>query len=186
MFAANHITAERRKDSVVNAGATGVFCWQLATYELREQVNATAEFVPHGTDEFEIAGLEKTWSRVLDPPVPMVKRSPVRFECKYYTKLSLPGNPPMGSVDVVIGRVVGVHIDESILTDGKIDVRKTQPIARLGYYEYAAVRGTFEMLIPGDRSLLYGLEGSVKGNQNAAAQPQASFDNTMDQDARDA
>lgn len=54
-----------------------------------------------------------------------------------------------------------------MLTDGKIDIRKTEPIARLGYYEYAVVRDTFEMRIPGtNKALLDGLEGSAKANRN--------------------
>jgi hypothetical protein len=66
----------------------------------------------------------------------------------------------------VIGKVVGVHIDERVLTDGKIDVTKTEPIARCGYYEYAVVRDTFEMRIPGeDKAILAGLEGSAKKNE---------------------
>ena len=167
MFAANHLSPTQSKDTVNNARATGVFCWQLATYALREAVNATAEHLPPGVDEFEVAKLEKEWSTLLDPMVPMVKASPVKFECRYYTQLTLPGNPPMGSVDVVIGRVVGVHIDESVLTDGKIDVKKTQPIARMGYYEYTVVTDKFEMIIPGDKALLHGLEGNAKKYREA-------------------
>jgi len=168
MFSANQKPDALRKDTVVNAEATGVFCWQLATWDLREAVNATAEQVPYGVDEFERAGLEKEWSRVLKLQVPMVKASPVRFECEYHSTLRLPGNPPMGTVNVVIGKVVGIHIDDNVLTDGKIDVGKTLPIARCGYYDYAVVRDTFEMIIPGDRSNLYGLEGSVKAHREAA------------------
>ena len=139
----------------------------------------------YGVDEFETAGVEKEDSRVSgvvvdggdgegkegkegrrEMMIPMVKRSPVKFECEYYTTLRLPGNPPMGSADVVIGKVVGVHIDERVLTDGKIDVRNTEPIARCGYYEYAVVRETFEMRIPGeDKAILAGLEGSAKKNE---------------------
>ncbi|CAI6337785.1 unnamed protein product [Periconia digitata] len=173
MFSANQTTTNQKKDSVRNAEDTGVFCWSLATWELREQVNLTSEQVEYGVDEFERAGLEMQDS-VLDEleievgkgvrkRVPMVKRSPVKFECVYYSTLRLPGNPPMGSADVVIGRVVGVHVDESALTDGKIDVAKTVPIARCGYMSYAAVRETFDMVPPGDNNmLLAGLEGSVK------------------------
>ncbi|KAL6399935.1 hypothetical protein AUP68_17345 [Ilyonectria robusta] len=107
---ANQTFAAERKDTVRNAEATGVFCWQLATYPLREAVNITAEQTPYGVDEFERAGLEKVWSTCLKIPVPMVKDSPVRFECEYYTTLRLPGNPPMGTVDVVIGKVVGKYL----------------------------------------------------------------------------
>jgi flavin reductase (DIM6/NTAB) family NADH-FMN oxidoreductase RutF len=165
MFSANQTPHNKRKDTVRNAEATGVFCWQLATWPLREAVNKTAEQVPYGFDEFERAGLEKEWSKTLKTPVPMVKESPIRFECEYTSTLRIPGNPPMGSVDVVIGRVVGVHIDERVLTDGKIDLRKSQPIARCGYFEYAIVQETFEMVIPGDKWTLMGLEGSAKHNK---------------------
>jgi len=75
----------------------------------------------------------------------------------------------MGTVDVVVGKVVGIHIDERVLTDGRIDVKKTMPIARCGYYEYAVVKETFEMIVPGDRSTLYGLEGNVKKHREAHA-----------------
>jgi flavin reductase (DIM6/NTAB) family NADH-FMN oxidoreductase RutF len=167
MFSANQTQSSQRKDTVVNAEMTGKFCWNLATWKLREHVNISAEQIPYGEDEFERAGLEKSYSSVLPGdeknPVPMVKSSPVRFECEYHSTVRLPGNPPMGTVDIVIGRVVGVHIDDHVLTDGKLDVRKTEPIARCGYYEYAVVRETFEMVIPGmDEGTLAGLEGSSK------------------------
>ena len=183
MFSANQTPSNSQKDTVRNVEATGKFVWNLATYELREEVNRSAVQEEYGVDEFEMAGVEKEDSRVSgvvvcggsggdgkeerrEMMVPMVKRSPVKFECEYYTTLRLPGNPPMGSADVVIGKVVGVHIDERVLTDGKIDVRKTEPIARCGYYEYAVVRETFEMRIPGeDKAILAGLEGSAKKNE---------------------
>jgi flavin reductase (DIM6/NTAB) family NADH-FMN oxidoreductase RutF len=173
MFSANQTPEATRKDSVVNAEATRVFCWNMATWELRHAVNVTAEQVPYGVDEFARAGLETTDSVVVavgvgveSKSVPMVRRSPVRFECEYHSTLKLPGNPPMGSVDVVIGKVVGIHIDEGVLTDGRIDVRKTRPIARCGYAEYAVVSETFEMRIPGGGATgSVGLEGSVSGNR---------------------
>ncbi|KAF1841481.1 uncharacterized protein K460DRAFT_369510 [Cucurbitaria berberidis CBS 394.84] len=178
MFSANQTLSQQQKDTVKNVEATGVFCWNLATYELREAVNISAEPVPYGVDEFERAGLEKEDStmcsvdvktsgggkgKVEKRRVPMVKKSPVRFECEYYTTLRLPGNPPMGTVDVVVAKVVGIHIDERVLTDGKVDVAKTEPIARCGYYSYAVVRETFDMQVPGDdKTVLVGLEGSTK------------------------
>ncbi|KAK8066604.1 hypothetical protein PG997_013351 [Apiospora hydei] len=150
MFSANQVSPTERKDTVRNAEATGKFGWSLATWALRDAVAATAEQVAYGVDEFARAGLEKVFSTALPgEPVPLVAASPVRFECVYHTTLRLPGNPPVGTVDVVIGRVVGVHISEDVLTDGRLDVRKTQPIARCGYYEYAVIRETFEMTVPG-------------------------------------
>lgn len=171
MFSANEMPTTGRKDTVVNVEATGRFTWSLATWDLREAVNATASPVPADVDEFARAGLDKEFSTVLRAPrVPMVKASPVKFECVYHSTLRLPGNPPMGTVDVVIARVVAVHIADEALTDGRLDVRKTQPIARCGYYQYAVVRDTFEMIVPtsggqmGD-ALLSGLEGSASKNR---------------------
>jgi flavin reductase (DIM6/NTAB) family NADH-FMN oxidoreductase RutF len=186
MFSANQTPSQTQKDTVRNVEATGKFVWNLATYSLREEVNKTAEQVVYGVDEFERAGLEKESSKltvvsIVDGQgkkvkdgdgnkgkmVPMVKQSPIKFECEYYTTLRLPGNPPMGTADVVIGKVVGVHIDERVLTNGKIDIKKTEPIARCGYYEYTVVREVFEMRIPSeDKAIMAGLEGSAKANRN--------------------
>lgn len=91
----------------------------------------------------------------------MVKDSPVRFECVYHSTLRLPANALVGTVDIAIGRVVGVHIRNEVLTDGKLDIRNTKPIARCGYQEYTVVDNTFEMIIPGmDEVTLAGLEGN--------------------------
>ncbi len=48
------------------------------------------------------------------------------LECKYYKTVELiasdTGKPNRSSI--VIGEVVGIHIDESIIVDGMIDIRK--------------------------------------------------------------
>lgn len=83
------------------------------------------------------------------------------------------GNPPMGTVDIIIGKVVAVHIADWALTDGILDVRKTMPIARCGYYQYAVIKETFEMMIPGDSELLrIGLEGNSKASKEHTATAQ--------------
>lgn len=67
----------------------------------------------------------------------------------------------MSTVDIVIGKVIGIHINDNFITsDGKIDVLKIRPIARLGYYDYTVVESLFEMVIPGpDEKLRAGMEG---------------------------
>ncbi|KAF2218596.1 hypothetical protein BDZ85DRAFT_80013 [Elsinoe ampelina] len=168
MFSSNQNTDGTRKDTVVNVETTGRFVWNLATWDLREAVNITAEQLPHGDDEFERAGLEKEKANLTD--IPMVKRSPVKFECEYHSTIRIPGNPPMGTVDIIIGKVVAVHIADDALTDGMLDVTKTKPIARCGYYQYCMIDQTFEMIVPGtNKMLLSGLEGSAKKNREAAA-----------------
>ena len=160
MIAANQNTHGTRKDTVVNIEETGEFVYNMATYDLREAVNRSAAEVPPDVDEFELAGLTKAPSLKVKPF--RVAESPVQFECVYHQTLRLPGSGPIGTVDVVIGRVVLVHIrDDAITPDGKLDILKIRPLARLGYYDYTTVDSLFEMVIPGENELLLkGLEGA--------------------------
>ncbi len=160
MFSANQGTDGHQKDSARNSERTGEFVWNMATYDLREAVNITGEELPNGVDEFERAGLEKLPSTLVKPK--RVKNSPIHFECQYLNTLRLPGNGPMGSVDVIFGKVVAVHIDDQVIDkNGLIDILKIKPLARLGYYDYTYVDHKFEMVIPGaNKGLLAGLEGS--------------------------
>ena len=161
MFAANQSTRGRRKDTVVNIEQTGEFVYNMATYDLREAVNRSAAEVPPEVDEFELAGVTKAPSVRVKPC--RVAESPVQFECLYHQTLRLPGNGPMGTVDVVIGRVILVHIKDDVIgPDGRLDVLRIRPLARLGYYDYTTVESVFEMVIPdGNEALLLGLEGAA-------------------------
>ena len=49
---------------------------------------------------------------------------------------------------IVIGKVVGIHIDDDFITGGKIDVEKIQPLARLGYFDYASLGEIFPIKRP--------------------------------------
>ncbi|KAJ5188263.1 FMN-binding split barrel-related protein [Penicillium cf. griseofulvum] len=164
MFSSNQTMNGTRKDTVINAEQTRWFVWNLATWDLRQAINISAEQVPYGVDEFERAKVTKEAASLMN--VPMVQESPVKFECEYHSTMRLPGNPPMGTVDVVIGRVIAVHIKDEVLTDGILDIKKTKPIARCGYYQYTVVTETFDMVIPGmSEDVLYGLEGNSKRNR---------------------
>jgi flavin reductase (DIM6/NTAB) family NADH-FMN oxidoreductase RutF len=160
MFAANQNSLEARKDTVVNVEQTGEFVYNMATYDLRDAVNRSAAEVPPEVDEFSLAGVTRAPSIKVRPC--RVAESPVQFECRYYQTIRLPGNGPMGTVDVIIGRVVFVHIKNEVLTqDGRLDILKVRPLARLGYYDYTTVDSIFEMVIPGNNDrLLIGLEGA--------------------------
>jgi flavin reductase (DIM6/NTAB) family NADH-FMN oxidoreductase RutF len=159
MFSSNQTTDGTRKDSCINAEQTGEFVWNMATYELREAVNISAEQFPPDVDEFEMAGLTKTPAKLVRPA--MVAESPIHFECRYYQTIRLPGNGTIGTTDVVIGRVIGVHISDDVITpEGRVDILKIRPIAKMGYYDYTSVDSLFEMVIPSKNELLKaGMEG---------------------------
>jgi len=161
MFSANSFPETgRRKDSVKNATETGEFVVNMATYELREAVNITSQFVAPDVDEAALAGLKMLPSRTVRPP--RVAASPVHLECRFHSSLVLPGNSPDQAAHIVIGRVVGIHISDEVITpDGKLDVLKMRPLARLGYFDYTTVESIFTMA-PGGPPLQArqtGLEG---------------------------
>jgi flavin reductase (DIM6/NTAB) family NADH-FMN oxidoreductase RutF len=136
-----------RKDSQRNAEETGEFVCSLATYELRDAMNRTSQHVGPEVDEMALAGLSPAPSMLVAPP--RVAESPVAFECKYWRTVDLPGpNGGPGTHAIVLGQVVGVHIDEGVIVEGKVDVTKLKPIARLGYGDYAVIDEVFELSRP--------------------------------------
>lgn len=162
MFAANQYPDGRRKDTVVNAEETGWFVWNMATWDLREAVNLSAMALPAEVDEFERAGVTK--ADCVDAPGPRVAEAPCHFECRYLQTTRLKGNSPVGWVDVVFGEVMRIHVaDHAVGADGKLDIPKLQPIARMGYYDYTVVREVFEMRIPeATDAAAAGLEGKIE------------------------
>ncbi|MEO6078743.1 MAG: flavin reductase family protein [Steroidobacteraceae bacterium] len=159
MFSSNQNLHGGRKDTVVNIEQTGEFVWNMATWDLREAVNLSSEELPHGADEFLHAKLVKAPSRQVRPP--RVAASPIQFECRHFQTLRLPGNGAVGSVDVVFGRVVAIHIeDRHLRADGRIDIEGIRPLARVGYHDYTTVEKVFTMSPAGSAVRLAGLEGS--------------------------
>jgi flavin reductase (DIM6/NTAB) family NADH-FMN oxidoreductase RutF len=132
-----------RKDSLTNIEATGEFVCSLATYDLKDQMNRSSAAVGPEVDEFELAGLTPGPSKLVSPP--RVAESPVAFECRHFKTITLPGKDGRGGYIVIIGHVVGIHLDEAVIVDGKVDVTKLRPIARLGYMDYSVVDDFFSM-----------------------------------------
>jgi flavin reductase (DIM6/NTAB) family NADH-FMN oxidoreductase RutF len=139
--------SEGMKDSAANIAETMEFVCSLATYALRDAMNATSAPLPRGTSEFGIAGLTPAPCRMVRPP--RVAESPVALECKAIEVKALTdlSGQPTGS-HMVIGQVVGVHIDEAVIVDGRYDLTLARPIARCGYKDYAVVTELFALERP--------------------------------------
>lgn len=90
MFSANQYPDGRRKDTVLNAEETGWFVWNTATYDLREEVNKSAQVLDYGDSEWDRLSVTKEYAD--NYRIPMVKESPVKFECQYKTTLRVPGS----------------------------------------------------------------------------------------------
>jgi flavin reductase (DIM6/NTAB) family NADH-FMN oxidoreductase RutF len=145
MFCANGEHADGgEKDSVKNARETGEFVVNLATYDLRQSVNASSAEVGRAVDEFELAGLTAVPSRLVRAP--RVAESPVNLECRVTEIRELPCEGEIGRM--VMGRVLGMHIADSAIVDGRVLAARLKPIARLGYREYASLGEIFKMTRP--------------------------------------
>jgi flavin reductase (DIM6/NTAB) family NADH-FMN oxidoreductase RutF len=145
MFSAGtHELDGGKKDTVANVEATGEFVYNMATWAQKDQMNQTAMIVDRTVDEMAATGLLPEPSRLVRPP--RIKGSPVQFECRLHQIVTLPGRQPSSEHHLVIGCVVAVHIDDAALTpDGRIDVARLRPIARLGYKDYVSVDSIFQM-----------------------------------------
>jgi flavin reductase (DIM6/NTAB) family NADH-FMN oxidoreductase RutF len=142
-------TSESMKHSAANAIATGEFVFNLATRSLFDAMNVSSGDLGPGESEFEAAGLAMGQSRIVKAP--RVAVSPASLECRVVSSMQLSdvdGNPVEGWI--IIGQVVGVHIAEEYLRDGRFDTAAAQPIARCGYRDYAVVTELFEALRPTD------------------------------------
>lgn len=129
-------SSDGQKDSVTFAEETREFVWNMPTYDLRDAMNATSAPLPRGVSEFGPAGLDSAPSRLVAPP--RVAASPAALECKVIeirTVTDLAGRPT--SNHLVIGQVIGIHIDERFIRNGIVDTAAMRPIARCGYMDYA-------------------------------------------------
>ena len=134
------------KDTLRNIEQTNEFVVNLAGYDLREAMNETSAHVDPAVDEFELAGLTPAPSVHVEAP--RIREAPVSLECRFLTRLRLPSDHPKVENNLVIGQVVGTHIDDRIIRDGMVDMGVYRPIARLGYMDYTSVETVFEMLRP--------------------------------------
>lgn len=142
-----HAADGGEKDSLRNVRESGEFVCNLVTWELRHAMNDTATPAPHGVDEMQVTGLAQLPSRMVKPP--RVVGSPAHLECKVHQLLELPADPRSGKRNVmVIGHVVAVHIDDAYIVNGRFDTARAQPVARLGYLDYAVVTQAFEIERP--------------------------------------
>ena len=80
---------------------------------------------------------------------PRVSASPAALEFEYLDTHALRtrGGEPHEYL-VVHGQVVGVHVDDRYVRDGRVDTAAMRPIARLGYDEYAVIEDVFRLRRP--------------------------------------
>ncbi|KQP50459.1 flavin reductase [Methylobacterium sp. Leaf399] len=138
-----------RKDALAFAEEGGEFVCSLATYALRDAMNATSAPLERGRSEFAFAGLTPAPSRKVRPP--RVAESPAAIECRWVRTVPLvPLEGGEASHFMVIGQVVSVYIDDAFVRDGQVDTAAMGPIMRGGHTDYFTVtpESRFELKRP--------------------------------------
>lgn len=141
-------SSDGEKDSVTFAREMGGFVCNFAGESQVEAMNATSAAIPRGHSEFDHAGLSMIEANLIDAP--RVAGAPAALECKVtnITRLKDMNGNDTGSW-TVFGQVIGIHIDEAFLTDGRFDLAKAKPVTRLGYMDFAVTKELFQMKRPG-------------------------------------
>ncbi|MBP1849980.1 flavin reductase family protein [Rhizobium halophytocola] len=135
------------KDSARNAQETGVFTCNFVSRNLLDRMNQSSAAYPSEIDEFAEAGLTLGQGRMIDAPY--VADAFAVLECKV-TEIIRPKGLDGEASDnwAVFGQVVGIHIREEIIVDGRLDMARARPVARMGYMDYAEGSDVFEVLRP--------------------------------------
>ena len=132
-------SSEGLKDSLINVEQTGVFTASLATAGLFDQMNISSVPAKHGTDEFKLSGLTARQGSYVNAPY--VAESPAVLECELWKVLDLPHSSRTENTGnyIVIGHVIGIHIDDNYIKDGLFDFKLAEPLGRLGYMDYGII-----------------------------------------------
>ncbi len=136
------------KDSAQNAADTGEFTFNYVSRSMQDQMNVSSASVEAGINEFETAGLEMVAGNTVS--CPRVAGTPAAMECKLLDIINpttLDGSK--APYFLVLGQVSGVYIDDSMISNGRFDIEKADPIMRAGYHDYVAMGDIFEMKRPG-------------------------------------
>lgn len=130
------------KDTLRAIRASGVFAVNVVGAADMAAMNATSAALPPGTDEFVHAGLEK--AECVTIPCPRLAEAPATLECRLLQEIPAKG---VGNF-LILGEVTGVHLRPDCLKEGRFEAALYQPLARLGYMDYAVIERTFPLPRP--------------------------------------
>ncbi|HXT00960.1 MAG TPA: flavin reductase family protein [Elusimicrobiota bacterium] len=134
----------KKKDTLLNVEATKQFVVNIATETNAEKMNQTSAPYPYGVSEFEKAGLTPLPSNKVKPP--RVAESPAAYECELVQIVRLGEGPLSGNL--IIGKVVQIHVNDSIYNGGKVRHSDLKTIGRMEGAWYSRTRDAFELPRP--------------------------------------
>jgi flavin reductase (DIM6/NTAB) family NADH-FMN oxidoreductase RutF len=134
------------KDTLRNLLEVPEFVVSVVSWDMRDEMNATSQVLPYGVNKFEAAGIAAAVSTNVRPS--RVENAKAALECNVAQIIDLPRGRGGRQNHIVIGDIVGIHIAEQVIVDGRVDAARLAQVCRLGYFEYAVIRETFEMRRP--------------------------------------
>lgn len=144
MFASTTAKADRpdMKDSLAHIVESGVFCVNIASAAMKQQMSDSSATLPAGISEFEAAGIASAECDTIN--CPRVADAPASLECRMTQVQRLAGQANW----LVLGVVTGVHLRDDCIREGRFDLSRDGWLARMGYRDYVAVHETFELERP--------------------------------------
>ena len=146
IFAPNEKSGGGPKDTLANVREIREFTVSIVSESLAQAMNETSREVARGVNEFELAGLTPVTSHSVRPC--HVAEAQAVLECTVWDIVALPSRPGGRGSHLVIGAVIGIHIDDELIVDGRVETKVLAPVSRLGYFDYGVVRDPFEMKRP--------------------------------------
>ena len=131
------------KDSISNIRETGVFCINIAGRDDAPRLNASSAPYPAATDEAQALSIPMAPCHAIVGQ--RVADAPAALECRLQQIVPLEGEQNF----LMIANVVAVHLDDAYLTtEGRFDVTRYAPLARLGYLDFTSVETVFPLKRP--------------------------------------
>lgn len=140
MFAPVDKGPDSLKDSAQNVLDTEEFVHNVVTADLAEAMNATSATLPPEESEFDHADVTRAATESVEPP--RVAGADLAFECELYDAIDV------GISTLILGKVVMVHVDDGVTTEGKVDVGNVDAVGRLAGNYYASTEDRFRLERP--------------------------------------
>ena len=137
---------EGPKDTFSNIKNNNEFVVNISTYESKDKMNETCMPLAKDISEIDFSALETKSSKLVKPK--SLKISPINIECILHKIVDLPALIDGEYNGIIIGEVIGISIEDEYIKDGRVDVKKLKPLARLGYMDYSVIDNIFEMNRP--------------------------------------
>lgn len=140
-------SSDTLKDSVANIEEAGAFSCNIVGYNLKDAMNASSAMVARDVNEFNLAKLRESRCDLVNAPY--VADAPAVLECVHLeTKTLVDRHGNKTANFLVLGEVVGIRIEERVISNGLVDARLLRPLARMGYMDYTVGDEPFQMVRP--------------------------------------